>query len=140
MRAAGWVERCTPCTPRPKSTAEPTLAQCVSLAAPRTGGGRYGCCGSVRPDCMVRWLRLRRCRLVAAQRHVLCVGETGTGKTLNMVNKLLNDMPPEVQPLFMTFSARTSANQTQVGALAESLHESVVVSVLCVCLYCVGEG
>ncbi|GLC56009.1 hypothetical protein PLESTB_001054700 [Pleodorina starrii] len=52
-------------------------------------------------------------RLVAAQRHVLCVGETGTGKTLNVANKLLNDMPPEVQPLFMTFSARTSANQTQ---------------------------
>lgn len=54
-------------------------------------------------------------RLVAAQRHVLCVGETGTGKTLNVANKLLNEMPPEVQPLFMTFSARTSANQTQVG-------------------------
>ncbi|EFJ44217.1 dynein heavy chain 2, partial [Volvox carteri f. nagariensis] len=52
-------------------------------------------------------------RLVAAHRHVLCVGETGTGKTLNVANKLLNDMPPEVQPLFMTFSARTSANQTQ---------------------------
>ncbi|GLI62391.1 hypothetical protein VaNZ11_005010 [Volvox africanus] len=52
-------------------------------------------------------------RLVAAQRHVLCVGETGTGKTLNVANKLLNDMPPEIQPLFMTFSARTSANQTQ---------------------------
>ncbi|KXZ54227.1 hypothetical protein GPECTOR_5g319 [Gonium pectorale] len=52
-------------------------------------------------------------RLVAAQRHVLCVGETGTGKTLTVANKLLNDMPPEFQPLFMTFSARTSANQTQ---------------------------
>ncbi|KAG2439747.1 hypothetical protein HYH02_010624 [Chlamydomonas schloesseri] len=52
-------------------------------------------------------------KLVANQRHVLCVGETGTGKTLNVSNKLLNDMPPEVQPVFMTFSARTSANQTQ---------------------------
>ena len=44
---------------------------------------------------------------------MLCVGETGTGKTLNVVNKLLNEMPPEVVPVFMTFSARTSANQTQ---------------------------
>ncbi len=41
------------------------------------------------------------------------VGETGTGKTLNVANKLLNDMPDEVMPVFMTFSARTSANQTQ---------------------------
>lgn len=54
--------------------------------------------------------------LVAQGRHVLCVGETGTGKTLNVANKLMNDMPPEVVPVFMTFSARTSANQTQVGA------------------------
>jgi dynein heavy chain len=35
-------------------------------------------------------------RLLAAGKHVLCVGETGTGKTLNVANKLLNDMPPEV--------------------------------------------
>lgn len=41
------------------------------------------------------------------------VGETGTGKTLNVVNKLLNGMSDEVMPVFMTFSARTSANQTQ---------------------------
>ncbi len=54
--------------------------------------------------------------LVAQGRHVLCVGETGTGKTLNVANKLMNDMPPEVVPVFMTFSARTSANQTQVRA------------------------
>ncbi len=51
--------------------------------------------------------------LLAANKHVLCVGETGTGKTLNISAKLLNDMPPEVQPLCLTFSARTSANQTQ---------------------------
>lgn len=52
-------------------------------------------------------------RLMHAGKHVLCVGETGTGKTLNVANKLLNDMPAEVLPVFMTFSARTSANQTQ---------------------------
>ncbi|KAF6265909.1 dynein heavy chain 2 [Scenedesmus sp. NREL 46B-D3] len=51
--------------------------------------------------------------LLAAGKHVLCVGETGTGKTLSLSAKLLEGMPPEVQPLFMTFSARTSANQTQ---------------------------
>jgi dynein heavy chain len=51
--------------------------------------------------------------LLAAGKHVLCVGDTGTGKTLTVVNKLLGAMPPEVQPSFMTFSARTSANQTQ---------------------------
>lgn len=45
--------------------------------------------------------------------HVLCVGETGTGKTLNVADKLLNKMGAETVPLFLTFSARTSANQTQ---------------------------
>lgn len=44
---------------------------------------------------------------------MLCVGETGTGKTLNVMNKLMNGMPPEFIPVFMTFSARTSANMTQ---------------------------
>eukprot|EP00955_Chlamydomonas_euryale_P031479 330690-Chlamydomonas_euryale.AAC.4 len=52
-------------------------------------------------------------RLLACGKHVLCVGETGTGKTLNVANKLMNDMPADVLPVFMTFSARTSANMTQ---------------------------
>ncbi|MEW5298367.1 MAG: hypothetical protein WDW36_001499 [Sanguina aurantia] len=52
-------------------------------------------------------------RLVAAGKQVLCVGETGTGKTLNICNKLLNAMPDDTVPIFMTFSARTGANQTQ---------------------------
>lgn len=51
--------------------------------------------------------------LLAAGKHVLCVGETGTGKTLTVMSKLLEGMPAEVQPVFMTFSARTSANQMQ---------------------------
>lgn len=51
--------------------------------------------------------------LTGAGKHVLCVGETGTGKTLTLMTKLLEGMPPEVQPVFITFSARTSANQTQ---------------------------
>ncbi len=51
--------------------------------------------------------------LLRARRHVLVVGSTGTGKTLTISTKLLGDMPPQVQPLMLTFSARTSANQTQ---------------------------
>lgn len=51
--------------------------------------------------------------LLSAGKHVLCVGDTGTGKTLTLMTKLLEGMPAEVQPVFMTFSARTSANQTQ---------------------------
>ncbi|KAF5829736.1 dynein heavy chain and region D6 of dynein motor-domain-containing protein [Dunaliella salina] len=60
----------------------------------------------------VRYTYLIDC-LLAAGKHILCVGETGTGKTLNVANKLLNNMPEEVVPVFLTFSARTSANQTQ---------------------------
>ena len=51
--------------------------------------------------------------LVKNDKHVLCVGETGTGKTLNVMDKLSNHMPDAFVPVFMTFSARTSANQTQ---------------------------
>lgn len=52
-------------------------------------------------------------RLSMIGRHVLCVGETGTGKTLNVADKLMNYMPADFIPVFMTFSARTSANMTQ---------------------------
>ena len=45
--------------------------------------------------------------------QVLCVGPTGSGKTLCIANKLLNNMPKEYISHFLTFSARTSANQTQ---------------------------
>ena len=44
---------------------------------------------------------------------VLCVGPTGTGKTLTMSDKLLNNMPAQYITHFLNFSARTSANQTQ---------------------------
>lgn len=52
-------------------------------------------------------------KLLASSHHVLCVGETGTGKTVNVAKKLMTEMPADVDPLFITFSARTSANQTQ---------------------------
>ena len=44
---------------------------------------------------------------------MLCAGPTGSGKTLCISNKLLNGMPQEYMSHFISFSARTSANQTQ---------------------------
>ena len=35
------------------------------------------------------------------------------GKTLNVTQLLMGGMPTEVSPVFMTFSARAGANQTQ---------------------------
>ena len=45
--------------------------------------------------------------------QVLCVGPTGTGKTLTAADKLIRGMPDKYMSDFLTFSARTSANQTQ---------------------------
>jgi len=41
------------------------------------------------------------------------VGPTGTGKTLAIADKLTKSMPKDFIPEFITFSAKTSANQTQ---------------------------
>ncbi|XP_062843095.1 dynein axonemal heavy chain 1 [Trichomycterus rosablanca] len=51
--------------------------------------------------------------LLSNKKPVLCVGPTGTGKTLTLSDKLLKNMPPEYISHFLMFSARTSANQTQ---------------------------
>ncbi|XP_056381079.1 dynein axonemal heavy chain 1 isoform X2 [Hyla sarda] len=51
--------------------------------------------------------------LLANKKPVLCVGPTGTGKTLTISDKLLKNMPQEYISHFLMFSARTSANQTQ---------------------------
>ena len=46
--------------------------------------------------------------------HVLCIGPTGTSKTLTIKQKLMHGMDEVVySPIFLTFSAQTSANQTQ---------------------------
>ena len=45
--------------------------------------------------------------------QILCVGPTGTGKTLTTADKLLKGMPSEFVAHLISFSARTSANQTQ---------------------------
>lgn len=53
--------------------------------------------------------------LFRSKTHLLCVGKTGTGKTITLANKLVNQMHgAEVTPVFIIFSARTSANQVQV--------------------------
>eukprot|EP01047_Picozoa_sp_COSAG01_P001177 COSAG01_NODE_25_length_37050_cov_211.559119_13_plen_3716_part_00 len=44
---------------------------------------------------------------------VLFVGPTGTGKTAYTVKKLVNDMPEVYTTMTVSFSAQTSANQTQ---------------------------
>jgi len=52
-------------------------------------------------------------RLVLRGKHILCVGDTGTGKTVNVQQHLNNGLPANIVPVFITFSARTGANQTQ---------------------------
>ncbi|KAM4652007.1 dynein axonemal heavy chain 1 [Discoglossus pictus] len=51
--------------------------------------------------------------LLSNKKPVLCVGPTGTGKTLTISDKLLKNLPQEYISHFLMFSARTSANQTQ---------------------------
>jgi dynein heavy chain len=45
--------------------------------------------------------------------HMLCIGPTGTGKSLIITEKMLKGMEAKFVPLIVNFSARTSANQTQ---------------------------
>ena len=51
--------------------------------------------------------------LVNNNKHVLAVGHTGTGKTLAIMDRLLNNMGKGFETLPIAFSASTSANQTQ---------------------------
>jgi dynein heavy chain, axonemal len=45
--------------------------------------------------------------------HVMCTGDTGTGKSVSIKNKLLSGMPNHFNSITLNFSAQTSANQTQ---------------------------
>lgn len=51
--------------------------------------------------------------LISNKKNVMCPGNTGTGKTVNIEELLRNEMTDEYQSLVITFSAQTSANQTQ---------------------------
>ncbi|XP_067855101.1 dynein axonemal heavy chain 1 [Heptranchias perlo] len=51
--------------------------------------------------------------LLSNKKPALCIGPTGTGKTLTISDKLLKKMAPDYISHFLIFSARTSANQTQ---------------------------
>ncbi|XP_038005283.1 dynein heavy chain 1, axonemal [Motacilla alba alba] len=51
--------------------------------------------------------------LLTNYKPVLCIGPTGTGKTLTIADKLLKNLPNKYIAHFLTFSARTSSNQTQ---------------------------
>lgn len=51
--------------------------------------------------------------LVRNKKHVLMTGPTGTGKTVNIQGHLQNGLPDKYIPIPISFSAQTSANQTQ---------------------------
>eukprot|EP00002_Diphylleia_rotans_P013196 TRINITY_DN2570_c0_g1_i1.p1 TRINITY_DN2570_c0_g1~~TRINITY_DN2570_c0_g1_i1.p1 ORF type:complete len:3210 (-),score=627.88 TRINITY_DN2570_c0_g1_i1:227-9145(-) len=50
---------------------------------------------------------------IESERSILFVGSTGTGKTAIMKSTLLSCESETTHPMFITFSGRTSANQTQ---------------------------
>ncbi len=57
-------------------------------------------------------------QLMHNQKHVLCVGDTGTGKSVSLLAKLTKELDKDKYlPVLLSFSAQTTANQTQVGAL-----------------------
>jgi dynein heavy chain, axonemal len=66
-------------------------------------------------------------------KHVLMTGPTGVGKTVNITGHLQNSLSDRFVPFTLSFSAQTSANQTQVGHCVVCYY----VALLCVllCLY-----
>ena len=52
--------------------------------------------------------------LILSGKHVLITGPTGTGKSVNITGHIQNDLPDRFLPISMSFSAQTSASQTQV--------------------------
>ena len=52
-------------------------------------------------------------KLLVKGYHVMATGDTGTGKSLSIKNKLLSGMPEKFNSININFSAQTTANQTQ---------------------------
>lgn len=52
--------------------------------------------------------------LVVHGHHVLCTGDTGTGKSVTAKKKLLFGMGPKFSSIMLNFSAQTSANQVSL--------------------------
>lgn len=52
-------------------------------------------------------------KLLTNQKQVLVIGPTGSGKSLNIGDKLLRGMSSKYVSNFISFSAKTGANQTQ---------------------------
>ncbi len=52
-------------------------------------------------------------KLLTNDKHVLCIGPTGTGKSLVANEKVMRGMPESYLPFLVYFSAQTDANQLQ---------------------------
>lgn len=91
-RWALWTER------SPPFTTQVTAANFNDIIVPTADVARY------------KWLNKH---LLSKSFHTLCCGPTGTGKSVIVQELLMGGMPAEFTPIFFTFSARTSANQTQ---------------------------
>eukprot|EP01012_Entosiphon_sulcatum_P030911 TRINITY_DN3847_c0_g1_i1.p1 TRINITY_DN3847_c0_g1~~TRINITY_DN3847_c0_g1_i1.p1 ORF type:complete len:4187 (-),score=787.17 TRINITY_DN3847_c0_g1_i1:47-10915(-) len=57
--------------------------------------------------------------LLARGSHLLCIGPTGTGKTLTIQDKLMQGMPEKYVPLLVNFSAQTTANMLQDNLMSK---------------------
>ncbi|XP_012056092.1 PREDICTED: dynein heavy chain 1, axonemal-like [Atta cephalotes] len=65
--------------------------------------------------------------LLTNETNILCVGATGSGKTLTVSAKLSRNMPKKYICDFMTFSARTTAHQIQdlIDAKLDKRHRNI---------------